>query len=78
MLCNDSGKPLGHVVPYGRARTSHERMAAVLERTDQQLCMPELMAAKLAATAPNGGTARSLARPRWLAYDQRLPSCGAA
>jgi hypothetical protein len=27
-------------------------LAAVLERTDHQLCMPELMAAKLAATAP--------------------------
>ena len=26
----------------------------MLERTDHQLCMPELMAAKLAATAPNG------------------------
>jgi hypothetical protein len=31
-------------------------LAAVLERTDHQLCMPELMAAKLAATAPNGGS----------------------
>jgi hypothetical protein len=27
---------------------------AVLERTDHRLCMPELMPAKLAATAPNG------------------------
>ena len=26
----------------------------MLERTDHQLCMPELMAAKLAAAAPNG------------------------
>jgi len=30
----------------------------VPERTDHQLCMPELMAAKLAATAPNGGSVR--------------------
>ena len=30
----------------------------MLERTDHQLCMPELMAAKLAATAPNGGSVR--------------------
>jgi hypothetical protein len=34
----------------------------VLERTDHQLCMPELMAAKLAATAPNGGSWESTTR----------------
>jgi hypothetical protein len=37
-------------------------LAAVLERTDHQLCMPELMAAKLAATAPNGGYSRGSCR----------------
>ena len=34
----------------------------MLERTDHQLCMPELMAAKLAATAPNGGSWESTTR----------------
>ena len=32
------------------------------ERTDHQLCMPELMAAKLAATASNGGSGM---QPPW-------------
>ena len=36
----------------------------MLERTDHQLCMPELMAAKLAATAPNGGSLRGCHRLR--------------
>jgi hypothetical protein len=31
----------------------------MLERTDHQLCMPELMAAKLAAAAPNTAARRA-------------------
>src|SRR6266550_7183204 len=43
----------------GRRMCAHiaRGLTAVLEHTDHQLCMPELMAAKLAATAPNGGSA---------------------
>jgi hypothetical protein len=38
MAGNDSGEPMGHVVAYDGAHIAMRGLAAVLERTDYQIC----------------------------------------